>query len=84
MNGVDGRGLVRYLTRHPSLVPVVVRAGWRLRAHQWWRRRPFLPLPDQAYWNFRMMTVTGSMEGRVSAREIVDAAVWSSRQRVGR
>jgi|GEM_PF-1746290 len=31
-----------------------------------------------------MMTATGSTEGRVSAREVVDAALWSSRQCVGR
>lgn len=84
MKGVDGMGLVRYLLQHPSRLPVVLRAGWRLRANKWWRSAPFLPLPDQAYWNFRMMTATGSNEGLMSAREIVDAAVWSSRQRVGR
>lgn len=84
MNGVDAKGLALYLLQHPTRVPVVLQAGWRLRANKWWRRVPFLPLPDQAYWNFRLMTATGSSEGLMSAREIVDAAVWSSRQRVGR
>ncbi|HEV3187653.1 MAG TPA: hypothetical protein VGZ04_06350 [Acidimicrobiales bacterium] len=84
MNGVDARGLLWYLARRPKLVPLVVRAAWRLRAKYWWRRAPYLPLPDEHYWNFRMMTATGSTEGHVSAREIVDAARWSSRQRVGR
>ena len=84
MNGVDVKGLSSYLLRHPARVPAVLRAGWRLRAKDWWRRAPFLPLPDQRYWNFRMMTATGSAEGRMSAREVVDAAVWSSHQRVGR
>jgi len=84
VNGADVRGLVRYLIRRPTLVAVVVRAAWRLRATNWWRRAPYLPLPDERYWSFRMMTATGSTEGRVSAREVVDAALWSSRQCVGR
>lgn len=84
MIGVDVKGLVRYLLRHPTFVPVVLRAGWRLRVNWWWRRAPFLPLPDHAYWNFRRVTATGSSEGMMSTREVVDAALWSTRQRVGR
>lgn len=84
MNGVDAKGLARHLLRNPARVPAVLLAGWRLRARNWWRHAPFLPLPDQRYWNFRMMTATGSVEGQMSAKEIVDVAVWSSRQRVGR
>lgn len=84
MNGIDVKGLGRYVLRHPTVAPTVLLAGWRLRANKWWRHAPFLPLPDQKYWNFRMMTATGSMDGAMSVREIVDAARWSSRQRVGR
>ena len=84
MNGIDLTGLGRYLLRHPTVAPAVLLAGWRLRANKWWRHAPFLPLPDQKYWNFRMMTATGSTDGAMSVREIVDAARWSSRQRVGR
>lgn len=44
---------------HPSL--------WRIGVHQarvlagpgWWRRPPFLPLPDPAYLRFRMETAYG-------------------------
>jgi hypothetical protein len=84
MIGVDVAGLLSYLIRRPGLVPLVLLAGWRLRANNWWRRSPFLPLPDPRYWNFRMVTATGSIRGRMSAKEIVDAAVWSSRQVRGR
>jgi hypothetical protein len=84
VNGIDLTGLGRYLLRHPTVAPVVLLAGWRLRANKWWRHAPFLPLPDQKYWNFRRMTATGSTDGAMSVREIVDAARWSSRQRVGR
>jgi hypothetical protein len=84
VNGVDLREIMRYLARHPAKVPVVVRAGWRLRERHWWRHAPYLPLPGEAYWNFRMITATGSTSGTLSAREIVDAATWSLRQRVRR
>jgi len=84
VNGVDVKGLLRYLSRHPRLAPVVLRAGWRLRARAWWRHAPFLPLPAQSYWSFRVMTATGSAEGTLSASDVVEAAAWSARQPVGR
>lgn len=84
MNGVDLKGLTRYVLRHPSQLPAVVEAGWRLRARRWWRSAPFLPLPDRAYWNFRMVTATGSANGPMRVEDIIHAAQWSRRQRVGR
>jgi hypothetical protein len=84
MNGIDLREMARFLSRHPSKVPVVMRAGWRLRARQWWRRAPFLPVPGESYWHFRMITAAGSTSGTLSAREVVDAATWSLRPRVKR
>jgi hypothetical protein len=81
MNGIDLREMARYLSRHPSKMPVVTRAGWRLRARQWWRRPPFLPLPGESYWHFRMITATGSTSATLSAHEVVNAATWSLRQR---
>jgi hypothetical protein len=83
VNGVDLKELSQYLARHPSKLPVVLRAGWRLRARRWWRHAPFLPLPDKAYWDFRLVTVTGSLSGTLSIEEILDAARWSVRQGVG-
>jgi hypothetical protein len=84
VNGIDLKGLAFYLLRHPAQLPVVVRAGWRLRARGWWRRAPFLPLPGRAYWNFRMVTATGSKRGPMSVGDVIHAAQWSQRQRVGR
>jgi len=84
VNGIDLKALARYLALRPGQLPVVIRAGWRLRARGWWRRAPFLPLPDRSYWNFRMMTATGSTNGPMSADDIIHAAQWSRRQRVGR
>ena len=84
MSGVDVKGLLGQLLRRPLLARDVLRAGWRLRARAWWRRAPFLPLPDRAYWAFRVMTATGSSGGTVCARDVLEAAAWSVRQPVGR
>ena len=77
-------GLGRHLVRRPSDAVPLVRAGWRLRRRSWWLRPPFLPVPDPAYWHFRMVTANGSAAVGVSANEMVDAAKWSLRQKVGR
>lgn len=84
MKGVDLKQLIRYLLLHPTQAPMFFRAGWRLRVTKWWRHAPFLPLPDRAYWNFRMMTATGSTNGSMSVEDVVSAAKWSLLQRVGR
>ncbi len=84
MNGVDVRAVARHLARHPAHARILLVALWRLRATNWWRRAPFLPLPDRAYWGFRLSTATGSTSGSTSVREIVEFAKWSARQRVGR
>ena len=59
---------------------MVARAAWRLRRRGWWWRPPFLPLPDEAYWHFRMVTATGEMTSRPSWTMVVDAARWSWHQ----
>lgn len=81
---IDWRGLARYVVTHPAQLPVLVRAGWRLRARHWWRHAPFLPTPDPAYWRFRVTTATGSPNGPISVDELVRVAQWSRHQRAGR
>ena len=78
------KGLVGWLAHHPSDVAAIVRAGWRLRRARWWRTAPFLPVPADAYWDFRVSTVNGDDASDVSAEEAVQSARWSVRQRVGR
>ena len=77
--GVDVRDLSAYLVRHPQKLPVVARAGWRLR-----RRAPYLPLPSPGYWEFRMVTANGTNGAPMTGRAVVEAATWSLRQRGGR
>ena len=46
--------------RHPALWGVAVAQALRLAPAGWWRRPPFLPLPDPAYLRFRLETQYGS------------------------
>lgn len=45
--------------RHPSLWGVALRQVRVLARPGWWRRRPFLPLPDRHYLRFRIVTAYG-------------------------
>jgi hypothetical protein len=84
MNGLRSPGLVRHLVRHPVDGVVVMRAGWRLRREGWLRHWPYLPLPDDKYWHFRMVTVNGTAGDAVSPASVIDAAKWAVAQPVGR
>lgn len=48
------------LARHPALWGTAVTQALRLAAPGWWRRAPFLPLPDPDYLRFRLETQYGS------------------------
>lgn len=49
----------------------------------WWRYRPWLPLPAADYWDFRLSTFVGS-DGEVEPGDVVAAAKWSDLQDVRR
>jgi hypothetical protein len=76
-------GLARAIVRNPVDGVVLARAAWRLRRDGWWRRAPFLPLPDESYWAFRMTTAMGE-GGAPTPSQVVQAARWAVRQRVGK
>ena len=48
----------------PSLWGVAARQALVLARPGWWRRRPFLPLPDPGYLRFRMQTAYGDTGAR--------------------
>ena len=44
----------------PALWPTALRQALVLAPSGWWRRPPYLPLPDRAYLAFRMETMYGA------------------------
>ena len=62
--------------RHPSLWAVAVTQVLRLAVPGWWRRPPFLPLPDPAYLRFRMSTAYGDPNRAPEPEDVVTYLHW--------
>ena len=62
--------------RRPRLWATAVRQVFVLAASGWWRRWPFLPLPDRDYLEFRLVTEYGDGEHPMVARDVVDYLAW--------
>lgn len=84
MNTMWPKGLAKHLIRHPGDLAPVVGSAWALRRRRWWASRPFLPLPDERYWRFRMQTALGDEAATPSVDDVVAAARWSRRERARR
>lgn len=54
---------------HPSLWPTALRQVVLLAPNGWWRRAPFVPVPDAAYLRFRMVTAYGGDGARAAEPE---------------
>ncbi|MEX1008213.1 MAG: hypothetical protein WD271_10275 [Acidimicrobiia bacterium] len=70
------------MAARPSLWPTAARQARRLARPQWWRRPPFLPLPDRDYLRFRFETQYGTGQSgtgqgsRADPRDLVTYLEW--------
>ncbi len=62
----------RAVAGRPDLWPTALRAAADLRRTGWWRRPPFLPVPDPAWLRFRLVTAYGG-EGTLDATTPLEA-----------
>lgn len=69
------RGAVR-----PLLALALLRVAWRFRARGWYRRAPWLPLPDRTYLRWRMYTAYGDPDAVPPIGDIERYARWAARQ----
>ena len=60
----------------PGLWPVAVRQVRRLAPAGWWRRAPFLPLPDRDYLRFRFQTMYGDATADPAAADLLTWLRW--------
>ena len=65
--------------RDPGLAPALVRVGWRFRRRDWFRRAPFLPIPDRNYLRWRMLTAYGDPNAVPPADDVARYAKWAVR-----
>jgi hypothetical protein len=61
----------------PSLWTTAARQARRLARPEWWRRPPFLPVPDREYLEFRFATQYGTESAvRPDPRDLVTYLEW--------
>jgi hypothetical protein len=60
----------------PRLAVDLLRAVWAFRRRGWWRRAPFLPLPDREYLRWRMYTAYADEDAVPPAEDVVRFARW--------
>ena len=65
------RGVVQ-----PRLALDLLRTLWAFRRRDWWRRPPFLPLPDRDYLRWRMYTAYADEDAVPPAEDVVRFARW--------
>ncbi len=67
------------IAARPGLWPVAMVQLFRLAPSGWWRRPPFLPLPDPAYLRFRLETAYGDPACVPDAHDLVSYLTWCRR-----
>jgi hypothetical protein len=73
--------MCRVLVHRPRLVPAAVRLGLGLVPRRWWRRAPFLPLPDRRWIAFRMEVAYGDVAAIPSREDLADYLEWARQMR---
>jgi hypothetical protein len=65
----------------PWLWPTAVVQLFALAPRGWWRRSPFLPLPDREYLGFRMQTMYGDPDRPPDPADLLAYLNWCRRYR---
>lgn len=73
------RRLALAVGRRPSLWSTAVRQLFVLAPRGWWRRRPFLPLPDPDYLAFRLQTMYGDGSHEAEPDDLITYLTWVRR-----
>jgi hypothetical protein len=63
----------------PGLWTTAIRQARRFAPTRWWRRWPFLPVPDRTYVEFRLLTQYGDARHRPDARDVLEYLAWCKR-----
>ncbi len=66
---------------HPSLWFTALVTLFQVARRGWWRRLPFIPLPDRGYLRFRMQTMYGDPDHRAESADLVSYLRWCRRMR---
>jgi hypothetical protein len=61
---------------NPRLALDLLRTAWAFRRRDWWRKSPFLPIPDRTYLGWRMYTAYGDETAVPPVRDVIGFARW--------
>lgn len=61
---------------NPRLTVDLLRTTWAFRRRGWWRKPPFLPLPDREYLRWRMYTAYGDEAAVPPVQDVIGFARW--------
>ena len=70
------RSAVVAVLGHPSIWLTALVQLFRMAPTGWWRRRPFLPVPDPAYLRFRLQTQYGDPDREPEPADVVAYLKW--------
>lgn len=70
-----GSKVVWAVARRPELWLIALRMLGRMAPPGWWRRRPFLPLPDPGYLKFRLETQYGN-DHELEPADVITYLTW--------
>jgi hypothetical protein len=71
----------RAVLPRPDLWWTTLGALYRLAPTAWWRRWPHIPVPDARLWDFRMVTVYGTVDADPSPEDVISYLEWCRRTR---
>ncbi|MEI8050974.1 MAG: hypothetical protein WCI12_06025 [Actinomycetes bacterium] len=82
MTPIVARGTTARVLLRPWLIPAAIRGALAMAKRGWWRRWPFLPVPDDRYWAFRMETASGG-DGSIlpTPDETLEVIEWTAQMR---
>jgi hypothetical protein len=64
---------------NPRLAADLAALAWSVRARNWYRRFPFLPLPPREYVRWRMHTAYGDENAVPPVEDVIRVARWRRR-----
>ena len=68
----------RAVAARPRLWPAAAHQARALAAPGWWRRPPFLPLPDRDWLAFRLTTAYGAPDSPLVPEDLLTWLEWSA------
>jgi hypothetical protein len=76
MRAIELGRVAMAVARRPSLWLTACRQAWRVTPDDWWRRRPFAPVPAQTYLRFRTTTQYGRADHPLEPGDVVRYLTW--------